>query len=188
MIRSFIFRSRNTSFRGLHFDFHRTYKGFCKAYLAPFIVLIVLGWAMAYAGAMVGEGKLSPRKMNQTVGGIFLLIFLLVPVLLYRFKLFQFNHLFFGASRFESRLKLGAFYGICLRAFFLAPIFMILALLPVFVLIALAAGNKHIGGGRTQPRAQRRIRRRRRNRSALHYDNLGAASLFRGTHLQGNTE
>jgi uncharacterized membrane protein YjgN (DUF898 family) len=49
LIRSFIFRARNTSFRGLHFDFRGTYKVFCKAFLGYLLIVIALGWAMSYS-------------------------------------------------------------------------------------------------------------------------------------------
>ncbi|MDR2260036.1 MAG: DUF898 domain-containing protein [Azoarcus sp.] len=141
MIRSFIFRSRNTSFRGLHFDFHGTYKGLCKTYLAPFIALIFLGWAMAYVGVMATEGRIRPGEMSLMMGGIFFLILLLTPMLLHRFKRFQFDHLAFGASRFESHLKLRSFYGIFLRAFVLAPALIALVLILVFGFIGFMAAQ-----------------------------------------------
>ena len=43
VIRSLRFRARNTSFRGLRFDFHGTYIGFCKVLVIPVIVSIILG-------------------------------------------------------------------------------------------------------------------------------------------------
>jgi len=52
LIRSFIFRARNTSFRGLRFDFLGTYKGFCKAfwgYILLFVLIIVLGGISEFA-------------------------------------------------------------------------------------------------------------------------------------------
>ncbi|MDR2244551.1 MAG: DUF898 domain-containing protein [Burkholderiales bacterium] len=49
LIRSFIFRARNTSFRGLHFDFRGTYKVFCKAFLGYILIFVVLGWAISYS-------------------------------------------------------------------------------------------------------------------------------------------
>jgi len=52
LIRSFIFRARNTSFRGLHFNFLGTYKGFCKAFRAYIlfaILIIVLGGISEFA-------------------------------------------------------------------------------------------------------------------------------------------
>ncbi|MDR0717820.1 MAG: DUF898 domain-containing protein [Azoarcus sp.] len=135
MIRSFIFRSRNTSFRGLHFDFHGTYKGLCKTYLAPFIALIFLGWAIAYVGVMGAEGRIRPGEMSSMIGGLFLLMLLLMPMLLHRFKRFQLDHLAFGASRFESHFKLRSFYGVFLRAFVLTPALIGVVLVLVFALI-----------------------------------------------------
>ncbi|MDR0250292.1 MAG: DUF898 domain-containing protein [Burkholderiales bacterium] len=49
LIRSFIFRARNTSFRGLHFDFRGTYKGFCKAFLGYLLIFVALGWVVSYS-------------------------------------------------------------------------------------------------------------------------------------------
>ncbi|MCL2075470.1 MAG: YjgN family protein [Betaproteobacteria bacterium] len=42
IVRSFVFRSRNTSFRGLHFDFRGTYKGLCKAFLVYVLALVAI--------------------------------------------------------------------------------------------------------------------------------------------------
>ncbi|MDR1849643.1 MAG: DUF898 domain-containing protein [Zoogloeaceae bacterium] len=53
LVRSFIFRARNTSFRGLHFDFLGTYKGLCKACLCYTLLLIALLWAMTYSYEMM---------------------------------------------------------------------------------------------------------------------------------------
>ncbi|MDR1849433.1 MAG: DUF898 domain-containing protein [Zoogloeaceae bacterium] len=49
LVRSFAFRARNTSFRGLRFNFLGTYKGMCKAFLGYFIIFIALGWVMYYS-------------------------------------------------------------------------------------------------------------------------------------------
>ncbi|MDR1228128.1 MAG: DUF898 domain-containing protein [Azoarcus sp.] len=144
MIRSFIFRSRNTSFRGLHFDFHGTYMGLCKAYLIPLIVLIVLSGTMAYFSEQAAleasrQSERAPYTGAILLGSMFG-IFLLVPALLYRFKAFQFNHLAFGASRFESRFRLRSFYGIYLGVFVLLPLFAGLILASISVGIAIWAG------------------------------------------------
>ncbi|MDR1063209.1 MAG: DUF898 domain-containing protein [Azoarcus sp.] len=161
MIRSFIFRSRNTSFRSLHFDFRGTYKGLCKAYLVPFIVFIALAWAMVYALGMISMELMASKIgmpgivcerypyiacdarhiiMNALLWGSLLGVFLLVPVLLYRFKAFQFNHLAFGASRFESRFKLRSFYGIYLRVFVLTPFLVGLVFTPILIGLSVLAG------------------------------------------------
>lgn len=164
LIRSFVFRARNTSFRGLHFNFVGTYKGFCKAFLGYVLALLVLGWGMTYsaehmfdsykpseatsalsteygddgdpahawadedadeeaeAGEKAGADKKTPpplREMN--VYGMALLLMLpwmllLTPAMVRSFKLFQFNHLAFGASRFRTACSRASFYGISLRA------------------------------------------------------------------------
>ncbi|MDR3213998.1 MAG: DUF898 domain-containing protein [Azoarcus sp.] len=145
MIRSFIFRSRNTSFRGLHFDFHGTYKGFCKVFLGPLIVLIALSGIWLYRIPLLVSWSLSFDKAMQVMQGMLAMTligaFLLIPVLLQRFKAFQFNHLAFGASRFESRLGLKSFYGICLRAFVLVLLIAGAAFAPVLVAIASITGD-----------------------------------------------
>jgi uncharacterized membrane protein YjgN (DUF898 family) len=55
LIRSFVFRSRNTSFRGLHFNFRGTYKGLCKAFM---------GCALAFATLIVMVGY-SDTQLEQ---------------------------------------------------------------------------------------------------------------------------
>ncbi|MDR0702882.1 MAG: DUF898 domain-containing protein [Azoarcus sp.] len=145
IIRSLIFRSRNTSFRGLHFDFHGTYKELCKAYLVPFILFIALIWAMAHAAEQSAlETVLHGAPQSATSGLLALSVlglFLLMPVLLYRLKVFQFKNLAFGASRFESGFKLKSFYSIFLRATVLIP----LALSLVFIALPLVAVNLTLG-------------------------------------------
>jgi len=142
MIRSLVFRSRNTSFRGLHFDFHGTYKGFCKAYLVPLLVLIALVGAAAYTIGKIKAKMYTDISIRDELVylymsfmvllGVFLL--LLIPVLPYYFKAFQFNHLAFGTSRFESRFRLRSFYWLYLRVFVLLPLLVVLVLVVLFIL------------------------------------------------------
>ncbi|MDR0578640.1 MAG: DUF898 domain-containing protein [Candidatus Accumulibacter sp.] len=142
MIRSFVFRARNTSYRGLHFDFRGTYKDFCKTFLAPLVVLLGLGWLAALAMPSPGFGDDQVFGFAQAIRFPLLMAaaiasMLLIPVLWHRFKAFQFNHLAFGASRFESDFRLKSFFWIFLRLFFLAVIvtaLLIVAPLVVFIL------------------------------------------------------
>ncbi|MDR2093394.1 MAG: DUF898 domain-containing protein [Azoarcus sp.] len=127
VVRSWIFRSRNTSFRGLHFDFHGTYKSLCKAYLVPFILFIAIAWVMGYAGKQNAVETALYGAPRSAIPGLLLFgamlgMLLLLPVLLYRLKAFQFNNLAFGASRFEGRFRLKSFYGIFLRTTVLIPL------------------------------------------------------------------
>ncbi|MDR1423655.1 MAG: DUF898 domain-containing protein [Azoarcus sp.] len=156
MIRSFVFRSRNTSFRGLHFDFHGTYKGLCKAYLVPFLVFIALAGTVAAVAAVIYttteltgmEGAFRMLVFRKILSGVSLLgMFLLISMLLHRLKAFQFNNLAFGASCFESWFKLKSFYGIYLRVSVLFPLLVVLAFAPILVTLLLLAGIP-VGGVR----------------------------------------
>ncbi|MCL2021307.1 MAG: YjgN family protein [Betaproteobacteria bacterium] len=67
LIRSFIFRARNTSFRGLHFDFLGTYKGLCKAFLGYILVFIALGWVMNHYLEQAGQKMIEETKTEQMI-------------------------------------------------------------------------------------------------------------------------
>jgi uncharacterized membrane protein YjgN (DUF898 family) len=49
LVRSFIFRARNTSFRGLRFNFLGTYKGACRAFVGYFLLFIALNGTISYS-------------------------------------------------------------------------------------------------------------------------------------------
>lgn len=208
LVRSFIFRARNTSYRGLRFNFHGTYKGFCKIFIGYALLVIAMSWAMQSIGERLEEqtslaplalsgqaadtlweptwaqGAQDTAEAQETpfsseektdeealsgddwedddayledeeddaeidgeeeafgledeetedsdemseenkvlLGGLVLLFFLsaivmllITPALVRSFKLFQINHLSFGGCRFESKVSLGAFYVLFLRA------------------------------------------------------------------------
>ncbi|WP_306605255.1 DUF898 family protein [Azonexus sp.] len=66
MLRSFVFRARNTSYRGLRFDFHGSYKAACKVFLGyGLLTLITLGLALP---AFIRQIKLFQLN-NLSFGG-----------------------------------------------------------------------------------------------------------------------
>ncbi|MDR1661848.1 MAG: DUF898 domain-containing protein [Azoarcus sp.] len=125
LVRSLAFRARNTSFRGLRFNFHGTYIGICKVFLGYFIALIALFGAIAYQTQQAIEALASGGQPDsfaaifviiQFMFEILLVSLLLMPAFLRSLKLFQFNNLAFGASRFQTRCSALYFYGIYLRS------------------------------------------------------------------------
>jgi uncharacterized membrane protein YjgN (DUF898 family) len=156
LIRSFTFRARNTSFRGLHFDFRGTYWKFCKVLAFPALMFVILGWVWTFSmeqsiksAADQTEWVLPQSPENAKVDSdevdsdneattaitaqpklifgllvAFVPIYLiaLIPVLMYRIKFFQLNHLKFGASAFSAKFTLADFYAIYLKAIFLPPL------------------------------------------------------------------
>lgn len=66
MLRSFVFRARNTSYRGLRFDFHGSYQAACKVFLGyGLLTLITLGLALP---AFIRQIKLFQLN-NLSFGG-----------------------------------------------------------------------------------------------------------------------
>jgi uncharacterized membrane protein YjgN (DUF898 family) len=120
LVRSFVFRARNTSFRGLHFNFHGTYKAFCRTFLSALLVFVILLWGISLGMDIVQEAVSIKGEMSPYWGVVMLLavfaLLLWVPALTCRFKLFQFNHLAFGDASFSTQCKLRSFYGVFLRS------------------------------------------------------------------------
>ena len=188
VIRSITFRARNTSFRGLHFDFCGSYLKFCKTLAFPALMFVVLSWAWTFSLEQTLENAQSSYKTEQaqeqspadsiydddddnddendaraetkalpdifsqspeqgkiTAGLLIafapIYMMALIPVLMYRIKFFQFNHLKFGDSAFSAKFTLADFYAIYLKAIFLPPLVVIavgsLIALSLFVFLAL---------------------------------------------------
>ncbi|MDR3322628.1 MAG: DUF898 domain-containing protein, partial [Zoogloeaceae bacterium] len=223
LVRAFVFRARNSSYRGLRFNFHGTYKNACKVFGGYLLIFALMSGVIQYAGAEMKELRedrahaafLIPQAADdpaepfttedddsedsfvatndaedaeemseasldeQTATGdedededdeqyyededeedygeedeadvpsrallllvllalIFLpmlVIALFVPAFFRNLKLFQFNHLSFGKSRFGSQYGLGALYGEFLRALAMP----LVPLLFVFLIGILAA-------------------------------------------------
>jgi uncharacterized membrane protein YjgN (DUF898 family) len=55
LVRSFAFRARNTSYRGLRFNFHGTYLGLCKILIGYALLVIAASWAMQFASERLWE-------------------------------------------------------------------------------------------------------------------------------------
>ena len=68
LIRSFIFRARNTSFRGLHFDFRGAYKGLCRAFLPYILIFLAVGWAMTYSMEEIASRMESEQQVMLEAG------------------------------------------------------------------------------------------------------------------------
>ncbi|MDR0565093.1 MAG: DUF898 domain-containing protein [Azoarcus sp.] len=128
IIRSLIFRCRNASYRGVHFDFHGTYWGYWKYFIAPIlfsfaliglIILVVLLFKISSVQFM----------LRGSIGGVAILILLIVlspfilwggvitqqALILQRASAFRMNHLAFGTSRFEGAFRVKPFVWIYLR-------------------------------------------------------------------------
>jgi uncharacterized membrane protein YjgN (DUF898 family) len=141
-IRSLAFRSRNTSYRGLRFGFLGTYAGFCGACLLPLLGLAVCGALTIlmgapllvglsfyeYASTWIAHPAWVPVRIAAGVG-----LFLLIPVLMRQFKTFQFNHLAFGATRFEARFSVKSFAWLGLRCLLLLILFILVVIVPFYL-------------------------------------------------------
>ncbi|MDR1162280.1 MAG: DUF898 family protein [Candidatus Accumulibacter sp.] len=114
LVRSFGFRARNTSYRGLRFNFHGTYMQCVITflpYLLLFLAVVLLVWHRMRGG---GRGYSFGMQILITLSP--LLVFALVfPAIFGSFKRFQINNLLFGRSRFKCAAGFGGFYAIFLR-------------------------------------------------------------------------
>jgi uncharacterized membrane protein YjgN (DUF898 family) len=117
LIRSFIFRVRNISYRGLHFDFYGKYKELCKIFLGPFVILILISWGLFYLPEEIVMENFFTTHLLYAIAAITgcVLLFLRFIFAQYRFKVFQFNHLSFGASKFCCAFKFKSFLSVYLR-------------------------------------------------------------------------
>ncbi|MDR2506804.1 MAG: DUF898 family protein [Candidatus Accumulibacter sp.] len=121
VVRSFRFRARNTSYRGLRFDFHAGYTDFFRAFW-PYILLVLA--IVLFQTRMFPSEKIAAAQIKRDIS--YLLCTLIFPVLAYAlaapafiraFKRFQINNLSFGDSRFDCAPALKAFYLIGFRTF-----------------------------------------------------------------------
>ncbi|MDR1275259.1 MAG: DUF898 family protein [Candidatus Accumulibacter sp.] len=114
LVRSFGFRARNTSYRGLRFNFHGTYMQCVITflpYLLLFLAVILLFWHKMRGGSR-GYSFGMQILMALTLPLVLALVF---PAIFGSFKRFQINNLLFGRSRFKCAAGFGGFYAIFLR-------------------------------------------------------------------------
>ncbi|MDR1275258.1 MAG: DUF898 family protein [Candidatus Accumulibacter sp.] len=128
LVRSFAFRARNTSYRGLRLNFHSTYRE-CLMTFLPYLVLFVGAVFLAYHGTneMISAGQASDPSGPQVLmmASPFLTFALMFPALYCDLKRFQLNNLSFGDSRFKTGIRARAFYGIFFRTTLILVVFCI---------------------------------------------------------------
>jgi uncharacterized membrane protein YjgN (DUF898 family) len=150
LVRSFAFRTHNTSYRGLHFNFHGTYLK-CVGTFLPYVLFYIAMlsatiFAMSFAKPKLLEIIL--RIPSRILFPIFfsfwsIPLFLMIPVipaLFCSFKRFQINNLSFGQSRFKCEVKMSAFYGIFFRTILIVIVYLVFYFL-CFKLLRLFGGK-----------------------------------------------
>ncbi|MDR1367664.1 MAG: DUF898 family protein [Candidatus Accumulibacter sp.] len=127
--RSLAFRARNTSYRGLRFNFHATYLE-CLTTFLPYLLLFIA--TVLFLEQISGPGKLAARDKSTMLMMVWVPISIYAlsfPALIRSLKRFQINNLSYGRARFHCEAGLGTFYKIFFRTALIALAFLILALL-----------------------------------------------------------
>jgi len=137
LIRSFIFRARNTSFGGLRFDFFGTYQDFCRTFLGYILFFFALGWLIDYTLEYYIKGfGLIRAVLLITI--LFTGIALVSCAFAFAFKRFQISHLAFGSSRFHLQCRSRSFYGTYLLS--LWPFLVLIGLVILYLFIRTIGG------------------------------------------------
>ncbi|MDR1275256.1 MAG: DUF898 domain-containing protein [Candidatus Accumulibacter sp.] len=149
LVRSFSFRARNISYRGLHFNFHSTYRE-CLMTFLPYIILFV---GTAFLANYATNEFISTGGMDFTTAQLWMMLSptiafaLAFPAMYCALKRFQLNNLSFGDSLFKTKIWPRAFYAIFLRAALILIVFMLIltfCFVPFF--ISVMGGAKPEGG------------------------------------------
>jgi uncharacterized membrane protein YjgN (DUF898 family) len=124
------FRLRNTSYRGLRFEFDGTFKQSYQALRLP-LALSLIGLAVvAVAMQFIGEGG----KPGMLIGIVLTVVYLLLPIIVMpmfqvQWKRFAHEHSLFGTERFGFTATVKQYTKTYLSSFFL----FILVLLPAVI-------------------------------------------------------
>jgi uncharacterized membrane protein YjgN (DUF898 family) len=114
---SMAFRLANTSWRGLRFRFVGSLRDAYLAHLPPFVVALPL--VLLTMWIPEEADKEPPEWVMWSMGGVFALIVLTLPWLLWRMKAYQHRHYVLGPLQTDFRATLGSFYLLALKPFLL---------------------------------------------------------------------
>ncbi|MDR1162425.1 MAG: DUF898 domain-containing protein, partial [Candidatus Accumulibacter sp.] len=146
LVRSFAFRARNSSYRGLHFNFHSTYRECLNTFL-PYLILFV---GTAFLANYATNEVISAGGSDFTTAQFVMILSptlafaLAFPAMYCALKRFQLNNLSFGDSLFKTKIWPRAFYAIFLRAALIAIVFLV-----IFIVCLGILTEKVMGGAKS---------------------------------------
>lgn len=133
------FRLANTSWRGLRFDFSGSAAGAYRALVPMQLALLLYLGGVAFLAEPQAAGAAAAVPLAAAASGLGALLFtLLMPWFWWSVKRYQHRHLGIGPLRSEFHAGARAFYGVFVKAFGLALLFIV----PVALAVALFSGRR----------------------------------------------